>query len=123
MIAHRAEIIARHLAADSSEVTGPIFDKMTIDGNHVHITFKYAGSGLQTPKHRGQAEPVKGFQVAGADKQFHDAHATIEDGGVTVWSDDVSNPVAVRYGWADNPSVNLANREGLGVMPFRTDDW
>ncbi|HTW95146.1 MAG TPA: sialate O-acetylesterase [Tepidisphaeraceae bacterium] len=122
-IARRAVVVARHLDSDSSIVSGPVFDKMSIDGNHVHITFKYVGSGLQTPKHRGQAEPVKGFEIAGSDKQFKPAQATIDDGGVTVWSDDVSNPVAVRYGWADNPAVNLSNREGLAVMPFRTDDW
>ena len=28
-----------------------------------------------------------------------------------------------RYGWADNPVVNLVNRHGLPAAPFRTDDW
>jgi hypothetical protein len=33
-------------------------------------------------------------------------------------------PVAVRYGWADNPDdLNLFNMEGLPTVPFRTDDW
>ena len=42
---------------------------------------------------------------------------------VEVRSDEVPDPVAVRYGWADNPVVNLYSREGLPVNPFRTDDW
>ncbi|NOX53070.1 MAG: hypothetical protein GXP27_01250 [Planctomycetes bacterium] len=42
---------------------------------------------------------------------------------VEVWSDTVSDPVAVRYAWADNPVCNLYSRERLPVTPFRTDDW
>jgi sialate O-acetylesterase len=38
-----------------------------------------------------------------------------------VWSDEVAQPVAVRYGWADNPEVNLYNGAGLPASPFRTD--
>jgi sialate O-acetylesterase len=43
---------------------------------------------------------------------------------VVVHSDQVPQPVAVRYGWADNPDdVNLYNAEGLPASPFRTDAW
>ena len=35
----------------------------------------------------------------------------------------VTKPVAVRYGWDDNPLCNLYNKEGLPACPFRTDDW
>ena len=35
----------------------------------------------------------------------------------------LSEPVAVRYAWADNPVCNLYNKEGLPASPFRTDDW
>ena len=42
---------------------------------------------------------------------------------IEVWSDSVSEPVAVRYAWADNPVCNLYSAEGLPVTPFRTDDW
>jgi sialate O-acetylesterase len=42
---------------------------------------------------------------------------------VEVWSPQVPRPVAVRYGWADCPVVNLWNREGLPASPFRTDDF
>ena len=40
-------------------------------------------------------------------------------------SKSVSEPVAVRYAWALNPSQrNLwYNKEGLPASPFRTDDW
>jgi len=40
-----------------------------------------------------------------------------------VWNDHITNPVAVRYAWADNPAgANLYSREGLPASPFRTDD-
>ena len=29
----------------------------------------------------------------------------------------LSDPVAVRYGWADNPPCNLSNRAGLPASP------
>ncbi len=35
----------------------------------------------------------------------------------------VSDPVAVRYAWADNPICNLYSAAGLPTTPFRTDDW
>jgi len=40
-----------------------------------------------------------------------------------VWSEQVKDPAAVRYGWADNPVLTLYNRDGLPATPFRTDDW
>jgi sialate O-acetylesterase len=42
---------------------------------------------------------------------------------IEVWSDSVTEPVAVRYAWADNPIANVQNKEGLPLTPFRTDDW
>ena len=49
--------------------------------------------------------------------------AKIEGDTVVVSSDEVSEPAAVRYGWANNPVCNLYNKEGLPASPFRTDDW
>jgi sialate O-acetylesterase len=61
--------------------------------------------------------------VAGEDKVFHPATATVEGDTVVVTSDQVSKPVAVRYGWKNFPVANLANKAGLPASPFRTDDW
>jgi sialate O-acetylesterase len=67
---------------------------------------------------------LKGFTIAAADKKFVWAKASIEGNDVIVSCKSVKNPVAVRYGWADNPDdVNLYNREGFPASPFRTDDW
>jgi sialate O-acetylesterase len=62
--------------------------------------------------------------VAGADRRFVWAKATIEGETVVVSSEQVKQPVAVRYAfWADPKDANLYNREGLPASPFRTDDW
>ena len=68
---------------------------------------------------------LKHFAVAGEDKKFFWADAEIQgDNTVTVSSPAVSNPVAVRYAWANNPEgSNLYGENGLPVAPFRTDDW
>ncbi|RMG72565.1 MAG: sialate O-acetylesterase, partial [Bacteroidetes bacterium] len=68
---------------------------------------------------------LKGFAIAGADREFHWAQARITGPRtIEVSHPDVKAPVAVRYGWADNPEdVNLYNAEGLPASPFRTDEW
>src|SRR5260370_42542909 len=82
------------------------------------LSFKHVGKGLETP-----GGPVTGFTVAGEDRKFHNAQAEIKDGKVYVSCEDVKHPVAVRYGWADCPVVNLWNKDGLPASPFRTDDF
>ena len=65
-----------------------------------------------------------GFEIAGEDKKFYYAKAEVKHNQVVVYSDSVSNPVAARYGWADDmPEVNLYNKELLPASPFRTDTW
>jgi len=99
--------------------SGPLYESMTVDGNRITLHFKHTGSGLIA---RGGG-PLKGFAVAGADKEYRWGEARIEGDTVVVWSDRVTEPVAVRYAWADNPDCNLYNKEGLPASPFRTDQW
>ena len=68
-------------------------------------------------------EPV-GFTIAGEDRTFVAAKAAIlPDGRIEVWSEAVTDPVAVRYAWADNPVCNMYSAAGLPLTPFRTDDF
>lgn len=50
------------------------------------------------------------------------ADAVIDGQTVVVSAPEVKQPVAVRYAWADNPTCNLDNKEGLPASPFQTDD-
>lgn len=99
--------------------SGPLYKSMKIQGDRIAITFDYAETGLAT--HSGQA--IKGFAIAGEDRKFVWAQAKLVGNQVVVWSPLVKNPVAVRYGWGDNPTVNLINKAGLPTSPFRTDSW
>ena len=121
---------------------GPRFKSYTIGKGCITIKFSNVAGGLKTvpsgdfaedrygKKAMGfdlvkQAESGKltGFQIAGADHIWHWADAEISGDSVIVSCPDVPHPVAVRYGWADNPVCNLFNSEGLPAWPFRTDDW
>lgn len=98
--------------------SGPLFDRFTIKGDKVRIRFKH-GAGLKT----SDGGAVKGFAIAGEDRRFVWAEARIDGDTVIVSSSKVMKPVAVRYGWADNPIANLYNSAGFPASPFRTDDW
>ena len=98
--------------------SGPLYKSMRTDGNKVILNFDHVGGGL---KIKGSDE-LKGFAIAGDDYQFVWAKAEIKDDKVIVWADGISTPVAVRYGWANNPVCNLFNSEGLPAVPFRTDN-
>lgn len=102
--------------------SGPMYQSVKFDGNKAIITFTETGSGLVAKDKYGY---LKSFSIAGADHKFVWAKAFINsDNTVVVYSDEVKNPVAVRFGWANNPDdLNLYNKEGLPANPFRTDDW
>ncbi len=62
------------------------------------------------------------FEVAGADRVFHKAKAWISRSKVYVKSDEVKQPVAVRYAFHDWADGDLFC-DGLPVSSFRTDNW
>lgn len=99
--------------------SGPMYNSYAIKENTITITFNDFGAGLATR----DGTPLKGFAIAGADKKFYWASASIVGNKVVVSSDKVTAPMAVRYAWADNPVCNLTNTQGLPAVPFRTDIW
>ncbi len=97
----------------------PTYKVLEKDGDKIILTFDHVGSGLETFDVR---EPI-GFAIAGSDQKFAWAKAKLVDKNkVEVWAEGVSEPVAVRYAWADNPVCNVYSHERLPVTPFRTDD-
>ncbi len=113
----RLALAARALAyGEKIEYSGPVYDTLTIDGNRAILRFKHIGGGLVA-----KDGALKGFNVAGADGKQFPAKAEIDGDTVVVTGEQVAAPVAVRYGWANVPDVNLFNREGIPATPFRTD--
>jgi sialate O-acetylesterase len=122
-VGERLALAARGIAyGEKIEYSGPIYRSMKVDGDKVILSFDHADSGLEA-----RDGELKGFAICGEDKKFVWANANIntDDGGkkVIVSSPSVAHPVAVRYGWADCPVVNLWNKAGLPASPFRTDDF
>ena len=98
----------------------PTFKSMSIEGTKAVLTFEHVGRGLRA----FDVNEPRGFAIAGGDHKFVWAKARISHPDtVEVWSESVSEPVAVRYAWADNPICNLYSSDGLPATPFRTDDW
>ncbi len=105
---------------DTVDYSGPIYKSMKIEGNKIILSFDNIDGGLVA---KGGKE-LKSFAIAGADKHFIWAQARIENNKVIVWNDEISDPVAVRYAWADNPAgANLFNKGGLPASPFRTEEF
>jgi sialate O-acetylesterase len=128
----RLSLLARHRVYGENLVdTGPIFDKMTVEGNAARISFTGTGGGLvigRAPWTAPDAYPIPtdklvGFVIAGADQKFAVADAKIDGNTVVVSSPQVPNPVAVRYDFANLTIANLYNKDGLPAFPFRTDKW
>jgi len=99
--------------------SGPLYRSMEKKDNKIVLSFDPVGGGLVA---KG-GEPLKGFAIAGADHKFVWADARIEGDKIVVSSEKVTDPVAVRYAWADNPVCNLYNQADLPASPFRTDTW
>ncbi|MCP5540697.1 MAG: sialate O-acetylesterase [Akkermansiaceae bacterium] len=100
--------------------SGPIYDSVSIEGGKAVLKFKHAGGGLKSR----DGQPLRHFQVAGADGRFVEAEAAISGDGIVVSSPDVPEPRAVRYAWSNNPeNPNFVNAEDLLASPFRTDSW
>ena len=103
------------------EYQSPSYKSMEVKDGKATLTFENVGTaGLYT----FDTQEAVGFAVAGEDKVWHWATGKLVGSDkVEVTSGEVPNPVAVRYAWADNPVANLRGRNGLPVVPFRTDDW
>ncbi|MCY2962938.1 MAG: sialate O-acetylesterase [Planctomycetota bacterium] len=98
----------------------PQYKSMAKDGNKIVLTFDYVDRGWRP----FDVPTPRGFAICGADKKWVYAQATIQQNGtIAVSAEGIADPVAVRYGWANNPVVNMFNGAGLPLTPFRTDDF
>jgi sialate O-acetylesterase len=119
-VGRRLALIANKLVYKQNvPAVGPVYKDFHKEGNRIRINFTNTGSGLSTK----DGKEVTGFSIAGKGHKFYWAKASIEGDHVIVYADNVEEPEAVRYAWADNPECNLINSEKLPAIPFRTDKW
>ncbi len=120
--------VGRRLALAALEIaygkkgasSGPVYRAMKEDGGAIRLSFDHADGGLVLKPGEGG---VSGFAIAGEDRRFVWADAVVKGKEVWLSSPSVRFPIAVRYGWADNPVSTLYNGAGLPATPFRTDDF
>lgn len=99
--------------------SAPVYQSFQIDGDKIKLAFeKSIPTGFSATGGR-----IKDFEIAGADKVFHPATAWSADGGIYVKSDQVPNPIAVRYAFKNYIKTDLYDDRGLPLSSFRTDDW
>ena len=100
------------------EFSGPVFKSLEIKENKVLLKFDYAKNGLYCPD-----EKINNFELASEERVFYPANAKIMGNQLEVQSDNVKNPIHVRYGWKNYLNGNLYNIKGLPASSFRSDSW
>jgi sialate O-acetylesterase len=111
--------------------SGPILRSSRAENGKIVLDFDHADSGLIFGRKNGLApvEAAEGAKldwifVAGADRKFEPAVASVDGPRLVVWSEKVPEPLSARYAFTQNPEgVLLYNQDGLPASPFRTDDW
>lgn len=93
---------------------GPVYQSMKTEGNTIILSFKSGTDDLVQGS-------LTGFAIQQKDGSYQWAKAEAKGNKVIVWNDQVTNPVNVRYDWADNPDGNLKNKSGLPASPFTTE--
>ncbi|MFY0626253.1 MAG: sialate O-acetylesterase [Reichenbachiella sp.] len=121
-VGKRLALSAQKLAYNEDVIfSGPTYKSMEVRGNQIILSFDNIGSGMVIKEEQAS---LNEFAIAGTDKKYVWGNAKIVNDQVIVWNENIKNPLAVRYAWADNPDkANLYNKEGLPASPFRTDNW
>lgn len=98
---------------------GPSFQSLEIKDGKAKVKFDNAPDGFNRRE-------FDGFEIAGEDRVFYPAKAVTVSNDrlvVVVSSEQVKEPVAVRYCFKDFRIGNMANVRELPAIPFRTDNW
>jgi sialate O-acetylesterase len=105
---------ARKLAYGEDVVASGAYPKSCkAVGNAIVVDYDDAGSGLIV-----KGENLDGFEVAGIDGNYVKAKAMLKGASVVVSSDDLKEPLHVRYAWEGFPPTTLYNKEGYPALPF-----
>ncbi len=109
--------LAKVYKQDNIHYQHPAFKSLKIKRNRAYLAF------TNTPNGFNRLQDIHGFEICGTDSIFKPAKATVKDKQIMLTSPDVETPVAVRYCFKNFQLGNLANKEGLPLIPFRTDKF
>jgi len=110
--------LAKNYGIQDIVYSGPLYKSMKIEKNKIRLLFDHIGSGLVA-----KGNELTHFEIAGEDRKFFQAKATVDGNTVVVTSAKVKKPVAVRFAFHNIDEPNFFNKEGLPASSFRTDDW
>ena len=96
--------------------SGPIFRYAEQAGDKINIFFKSDNLELKI-----DSTSISSFEIAGNDKNYHNASVKIIENYIEAFSDSVSNPVYVRYAWSDTASATLFNKDGWPASLFTNE--
>jgi sialate O-acetylesterase len=132
MAGSRLALQARRVAYGQDVIaSGPVLKSSERAEGKIKLTFENVGDGLEqralvldAGKVDVPGDRLVGFTLCGEDHVFVRAEAKITGKDtVEVWSENIEEPVAVRYAWAEFPLANLYNSAGFPTGPFRTDNF
>ena len=111
--------MAKKYGYDKIYYKSPEFQSFEINENKILLKFDSPQIALISFN-----KIITGFEIAGIDKKFYPANATIVGKQfIEVSAEQVLNPVAVRYAFKDYVQGTLFGSNGLPLTSFRTDDW
>jgi len=98
----------------------PVYKRMEVSKGKINLYFDNAPNGfiIKGPEKQGTE-----FLIAGSDQNFLPAEVEIKKDRIIVSNNQIANPVAVRFSFSNVGMSNVFNKEGLPVIPFRTDSW
>lgn len=98
----------------------PMYKRMEVNKGKVSLYFDNAPNGFML---KGDQKQPTEFLIAGGDQNFLPADVKLEKDRIVVSNKQISNPVAVRFSFSNTGTSNVFNKEGLPIVPFRTDSW
>lgn len=116
-VGERLALAAQRLAYGDRKViaSGPNASRIKREGKNLVVSFDKSPSKPVI----ATGGVLQHIAIAGADKKYVWAESELRGDTLVVWSEHISEPVSVRYAWADNPSgANLYNDVGLPASPF-----
>ena len=95
---------------------GPSYKSHKVKGNKVIISLNNADGLYSTGE-------IDTMYLAGADGKYHKANAYLENNKIIATCDKVNSPKYIRYGFKKSPFINVFNKDGFSMVPFRTDKY
>jgi sialate O-acetylesterase len=97
----------------------PMYKRMEMSKGKINLYFDNAANGFMV---KGNEKPTE-FLIAGSDQNFLPADVKLEKDRIVVSNKQIANPTAVRFSFSNTGMSNVFNKEGLPLIPFRTDNW